>query len=213
MATLNYKAKKYFILGKTQILAVTTFNKDLNLKLTEYDYPYAQGIDYEDRGEGIVEFTLEGYLMNFENVGRKSITMMKDIEQEILDQKKVKSIKFAHPEIGAFNVKVKNFKISQTGDLEPSGYTFTMTLCKVTPVREIQRTQVSLENEFDSGQQKGEGTFTVKSGDTLWGKALQFYGQGLLWKKIWNYSDNIAKSRSKNPNLIYPGEIFKYPIK
>lgn len=44
--------------------------------------------------------------------------------------------------------------------------------------------------------------YTVRKGDTLWGIAKRFLGNGALYPKIaaWN---NIS-----NPNLIYPGQVF-----
>lgn len=45
--------------------------------------------------------------------------------------------------------------------------------------------------------------YTVKSGDTLWKIARQFYGNGAMWTKI--YADN--KTTIKNPNKIYVGQV------
>lgn len=45
--------------------------------------------------------------------------------------------------------------------------------------------------------------YTVKSGDTLWKIARQFYGNGAMWTKI--YADN--KTTIKNPNRIYVGQV------
>ena len=44
--------------------------------------------------------------------------------------------------------------------------------------------------------------YTVRKGDTLWGIAKRYLGNGALYPKIaaWN---NIS-----NPNLIYPGQVF-----
>lgn len=51
--------------------------------------------------------------------------------------------------------------------------------------------------------------YTVKRGDTLWGIAKQFYGpnNGPQWTRI--YQAN--KGQIKNPNLIYPGQVFVIP--
>lgn len=50
-------------------------------------------------------------------------------------------------------------------------------------------------------------THTVKKGDTLWGIAKKYYGNGAKYTKI--YEAN--KSKIKNPNLIYPGQVFTIP--
>jgi LysM repeat protein len=50
-------------------------------------------------------------------------------------------------------------------------------------------------------------TYTVKPGDTLWGIATQFLGDGSLWPEIYN----ISTLRSGDPNLIFPGEVVNIP--
>lgn len=65
----------------------------------------------------------------------------------------------------------------------------------------------------DTGQSKGTSSYTVKSGDTLWGIAAAKRGSGLDWKKI--YDENKAvieaaakkhgKKNSDGGHWIYPG--------
>ncbi len=50
-------------------------------------------------------------------------------------------------------------------------------------------------------------TYTVAKGDTLWGIAKRFYGNGAQYTKIYNTN----KSKIKNPNLIYPGQVIDIP--
>lgn len=50
-------------------------------------------------------------------------------------------------------------------------------------------------------------THTVVRGDTLWHIAKRYLGNGARWKEIYN----LNKDKIKNPNLIYPGQIFKIP--
>lgn len=50
-------------------------------------------------------------------------------------------------------------------------------------------------------------TYTVKKGDTLWGIAKKYYGNGAKYTKI--YEAN--KKKIKNPNLIYVGQVFTIP--
>lgn len=52
-------------------------------------------------------------------------------------------------------------------------------------------------------------TYTVVRGDTLWGISSKMYGKGSRWKEI--YEANTDKI--KNPNLIYPGQVFVIPDK
>lgn len=50
-------------------------------------------------------------------------------------------------------------------------------------------------------------TYKVVSGDCLWNIAKRFYGNGSLYTKIYNANRN----KIKNPNLIYPGQVFTIP--
>ena len=49
--------------------------------------------------------------------------------------------------------------------------------------------------------------YTVVKGDCLWKIAKRFYGVGSKWTEIYNAN----KSKIKNPNLIYPGQVFAIP--
>lgn len=48
-------------------------------------------------------------------------------------------------------------------------------------------------------------TYTVQPGDTLWGIAVLFYGDGTRYPEI------AAANGVENPNLIYPGQTFIIP--
>lgn len=50
-------------------------------------------------------------------------------------------------------------------------------------------------------------SYTVIKGDCLWKIAKRFYGVGSRWTEIYNAN----KSKIKNPNLIYPGQVFAIP--
>lgn len=50
-------------------------------------------------------------------------------------------------------------------------------------------------------------THTVRSGDTLWGIAKKYYGNGSKYTTIYNAN----KDKIKNPNLIYPNQVFVIP--
>ena len=54
---------------------------------------------------------------------------------------------------------------------------------------------------------KKDTTYTVKRGDCLWNIAKKFYGDGSKYTVI--YKAN--KDKIKNPNLIYPGQVFVIP--
>lgn len=50
-------------------------------------------------------------------------------------------------------------------------------------------------------------THTVQAGDTLWGLAKKYYGDGALYTKIVS-----ANSSIKNPNVIQVGQVFSIPV-
>ena len=54
---------------------------------------------------------------------------------------------------------------------------------------------------------KKNKTYKVKKGDCLWLIARRFYGKGSKWPTIYNAN----KKKIKNPNLIYPGQVFVIP--
>lgn len=62
-------------------------------------------------------------------------------------------------------------------------------------------------------------SYTVKSGDTLWGIAKKFYGSGSSWKKIYNKNKSKIESAAKkhgkksssNGHWIYPGTRLTIP--
>lgn len=51
------------------------------------------------------------------------------------------------------------------------------------------------------------GQVQVKKGDTLWGIAQRLLGDGTRWREIYD----LNKDQIKNPDLIYPGQVFKLP--
>ena len=49
--------------------------------------------------------------------------------------------------------------------------------------------------------------YTVKRGDCLWNIAKRFYGNGAKYTTIYNAN----RSKIRNPNLIYPGQVLWIP--
>ena len=50
-------------------------------------------------------------------------------------------------------------------------------------------------------------TITVQPGYTLWFIAKQNFGKGVLYVQVFNAN----KDKIKNPDLIYPGQVFTMP--
>lgn len=51
--------------------------------------------------------------------------------------------------------------------------------------------------------------YTVKSGDSLWKIAQEFYGNGNKYQEIFEANKEVIK----NPDLIYPGQTLRIPKK
>lgn len=72
---------------------------------------------------------------------------------------------------------------------------------KITPT--IVRTTKQVQKEV---QQENVINYTVKKGDTLWAIAKQYLGSGTKYPQI------AQENNIKNPNLIYPGQVFKITV-
>lgn len=55
------------------------------------------------------------------------------------------------------------------------------------------------------------GTYTVKSGDSLWGIAQKFYKNGAKYTVIRDANKALIAKHNGGPNMIYPGDVLKIP--
>ena len=51
------------------------------------------------------------------------------------------------------------------------------------------------------------GAVTVQKGDTLWAISRESYGEGVLYVRVFEAN----RDRIRNPDLIYPGQVFEVP--
>lgn len=72
---------------------------------------------------------------------------------------------------------------------------------KITPT--IIRTTKQVKKEVAA---ENVINYTVKKGDTLWAIAKQYLGSGTKYTQI------ASENNIKNPNLIYPGQVFKITV-
>ena len=72
---------------------------------------------------------------------------------------------------------------------------------KITPT--IVRTKKQVQKQV---QKDNVVNYTVKKGDTLWVIAKQYLGSGTKYPQI------ASENNIKNPNLIYPGQVFKITV-
>ena len=66
---------------------------------------------------------------------------------------------------------------------------------------------VNWAKSHNAGTEEVSGYYYVRPGDTMWGLAQRYYGDGNLWPLIW-----LANAGSNpNPNLIYSGQYLNIP--
>ena len=89
------------------------------------------------------------------------------------------------------NIKValEEYTITDTTEYRPPAVTRTVTTNNTAVAK-------------PSGQ-----NYTVKRGDCLWNIAKRFYGNGAKYTTIYNAN----RSKIRNPNLIYPGQVLWIP--
>ena len=84
------------------------------------------------------------------------------------------------------------------------------------PYRRLQltsSTSMTVDGEVQGAARTGDAptvtqqSYTIQSGDTLWGICRKFYGDGTLAYKLADYNG------IKNANLIYDGDTLKLPEK
>lgn len=83
----------------------------------------------------------------------------------------------------------------------------TKTVVIEQPKEPASPQTVTVEQERDAGTAPQAKTHTVVRGDTLWGIAKKYYGSGAQYTKIYNAN----RDQIKNPNRIYPGQVFTIP--
>lgn len=80
-------------------------------------------------------------------------------------------------------------------------------------------TSTSTTSRNDDNKTSTTKTHTVVSGDTLWGIAKKYYGDGTKYTKIYNANKTVieneakkrGKSSSSNGNWIFPGTVLTIP--
>jgi nucleoid-associated protein YgaU len=73
--------------------------------------------------------------------------------------------------------------------------------------REAVETIIALDLGRDGLQSAPVSLITVQPGNTLWGIARDTYGEGVLYVRVFEANTD----RIRNPDLIYPGQIFTVP--
>jgi len=109
------------------------------------------------------------------------------------------------PEVDAGTYILRIDEIDQTGQVTSRVET---PFQKEAPAKVKRVASVTpLQTEATTGSTPNIQKVTIQPGTTLWALAEDAYGQGDLYMQIFNANkDNI-----RNPDLIYPGQIFELP--
>lgn len=105
-------------------------------------------------------------------------------------------------------VKLKQYRDYSTKTVTISS-TVTHNDTKDTTTKKTTTTQKTavVKQTRETTNAPSTKTYTVKKGDTLWGIAKKYYGNGAKYTQIYNAN----KGKIKNPNLIYVGQVFTIP--
>ncbi len=100
-------------------------------------------------------------------------------------------------------------------------YTISLSEYRTLNVPSVQITTKVRSNGLLSRPETTQsgGSYTVVSGDTLWGISKQKYGAGAQYTKIYNANSSTieasakshGKSSSDNGHWIYPGDVYTIP--
>lgn len=208
MATITKKTNKNFLIGDFVIWAVTEFRIDFKYDLVEYDSITALGRDYENFGEGEVSISVRGIMDDFINLGNSYVAEFKGIESYF--RTNTRPVRFNHPDLFAIDVQVAQISMDENG--EKTGINFTMDLKKVTKSESVRPTQRNKEAEFDAIQIDSDREYTVTQGQSLWGIAQAELGEGLWWRKLYDYNRERNRIVSQDPATLAAGEKILIPI-
>jgi nucleoid-associated protein YgaU len=83
---------------------------------------------------------------------------------------------------------------------------------EITGVDEVKdNLQVASASTEEATTKSDRRTHTVKFGDTMWGIAQHYYGNGALYTKIFEHNRELWAKYNYNPNYLYPGWVLVIP--
>ena len=109
---------------------------------------------------------------------------------------------------------IESFEYSEKGG-EPGDIYYKLSLRehraygpkKVQLPAPSQKPVATVQQPARPGEAQRPRSYTIVSGDTLWGIAKRYYGDGAKWPTIYQANGD----KIKNPNLIYPGQVVVIP--
>lgn len=188
------------------------------MALLNNHYVFVQTEDMS-RGVSVSEHPVEEGLNITDNVKREPKTI--SISGEIVGKKAketLEKIEKLHQNgefvnyIGQNTLKkalITSFDTSHPNTIY-GGCSFSMEIKEVRIAKSpivIKKTVSQQQVVTEQTPEKNERTYTVKRGDCLWNIAKKYYGNGAQYTKIYNAN----KGQIKNPDLIYPGQVFVIP--
>lgn len=213
--------------------------RELRIPLLPETIPFRSGeatlITYDIMGRGPVSIPsgTEPYEVSwkseFPGVGRKSDPLVRGTWQEpkyydsiLRDWKKNGTV--INVLVTGYPINVDCIVKDYTGEAYGAFGDIAYEL-ELLEYRDITISSTKVETKASTTRtKKEEKTYTVKSGDTLWGIAQKFYGAGSKWKTIYNANKEIIESTAKkrwkaagidrdseNGHWIFPGTKLKIP--
>lgn len=177
------------------------------------------------------EMTVEEWEAEMSRLSAKKDALMSEINTLKSDIDNLKSQELGDPEecidelyqmVGANRADIDNFrkavnelsgkinrkegpKDDRQADLN------ALKMNKISALPEFfKKVHVDMQNALDSWVEEPKDiSYTVVKGDHLWGIARkqEHYGNGFAWPVIYNAN----RDQIKNPDLIYPKQVFKVP--
>lgn len=173
-------------------------------------HPVEQGLDITDNVKRQpITLSLAG-----EIVGDDASTVLNNIQalhqsgkyvkysgRNIINNAIIETFDTGHPNTitggCSFSMTLKEIRVAKPAYIKQVTQTPSSTVTKQSTQSGTQQVQKNTNQTY----------YTVKKGDTLWAIAKAFYGNGSQFNKI--YEAN--KDKIKNPNLIYPDQVFLIP--
>jgi len=191
---------------------------DLDTKVITYDHAM-MGERQLPRSSKPIMFTFSGALPSAKTSiptvsKRKTDSLIKRIRKwQETDRKKIKFIVTGTP--WNIDVFINDFQVDYKGNMITYSITLmeykTMTVRKTKAKAKPKKKPKPAPKRPVKKKKAKTRWYTIKRGDNLWNISRRYTGKGIRWKEMWGI--NKSRSRSKNPNLIYPKERFKIPPK
>lgn len=132
------------------------------------------------------------------------------------------------------NVYLQDYSPVETGGLGDVSYSLTFIRAKPLTVKESSKAEAKNTGESGSDgksenskttvkslpkskeeerttSSSSSGSYTVRSGDSLWAIAQREYGDGSLYTKIRDANKSVISKHGSNPNMIWPGDVLTIP--